>query len=575
MIRTSAHRGFSLGLGGRRAVIVLWASLLSVLVALAAGVGAVVAALTLAPPGAAASVADGATDLPLASTIQVRPLGWDPRLESATLEETLFDRDGRRSAPREVPLQVEVLRAGWQPDQTEVAIRPAGGSLRPDGTYRLLLRGTALEAAWPWPQPAPFEREIRFSTPASPRALPATGAVQLKWEEPLPIRWSAPIEDFRFDVSPSASARSWVNPQDRRESWVVIEEPDDGATYQITVTAARAVSGIDLQHPETYTVVAPVRPRLLDGEEPLKIEIGKPVQLRWNVPIDRMTWEIDPPATLHWEADRRDPKLIELRLDGLAQGTTYDLTIGEAYAASTGAPLVESRTIQMTTPPKLMLEDLDTGTTAARASVRARPVIIFAQPIRDRRVAQEAITIEPALAGRFEWIDDSQVRWVPAKNLPYNTSITVRIKPGPDGPRSVAGSYFERPAVLSFTTEQDKIIDVDVTRQVMTLIQEGRAVQTLPVATGVPGADTPIGQFYVEYKMPVARFRGVNVNGSRYDIPDVKWVLSFQGDYTIHGAYWRSGFGAPGSNGCISLTDANAKLVYDWAPEGTLVRIHH
>ena len=88
------------------------------------------------------------------------------------------------------------------------------------------------------------------------------------------------------------------------------------------------------------------------------------------------------------------------------------------------------------------------------------------------------------------------------------------------------------------------------------------------------GAIMSLGEFAVQYKMPVARFRGVNVTGSSYDIPDVKWVMSFLGDYTIHGVYWRSGFGRPGSNGCVGLTDANAKLVYDWAPEGTLVRIH-
>ena len=36
-----------------------------------------------------------------------------------------------------------------------------------------------------------------------------------------------------------------------------------------------------------------------------------------------------------------------------------------------------------------------------------------------------------------------------------------------------------------------------------------------------------------------AAFQGTNVTGSRYDIPDVKWVLAFMGDYTIHGVYWR------------------------------------
>ena len=43
--------------------------------------------------------------------------------------------------------------------------------------------------------------------------------------------------------------------------------------------------------------------------------------------------------------------------------------------------------------------------------------------------------------------------------------------------------------------------------------------------------------------------------------------------YTIHGAYWRRAFGTPASNGCISLTDANAKIVYDFADVGTRIEV--
>jgi lipoprotein-anchoring transpeptidase ErfK/SrfK len=75
--------------------------------------------------------------------------------------------------------------------------------------------------------------------------------------------------------------------------------------------------------------------------------------------------------------------------------------------------------------------------------------------------------------------------------------------------------------------------------------------------------------------MPQTRMRGTNVDGSRYDIPDVKWVLAFQGDYTIHGVYWRSGFGRPASNGCVGLTDEDAKALFEWAPEGTRIKIHY
>ena len=43
----------------------------------------------------------------------------------------------------------------------------------------------------------------------------------------------------------------------------------------------------------------------------------------------------------------------------------------------------------------------------------------------------------------------------------------------------------------------------------------------------------------------------------------------------IHGTYWRSNFGERGSNGCVGLSDADAKTVFDWAPEGTRIKIHY
>ena len=71
------------------------------------------------------------------------------------------------------------------------------------------------------------------------------------------------------------------------------------------------------------------------------------------------------------------------------------------------------------------------------------------------------------------------------------------------------------------------------------------------------------------------RFVGINtVSRTHYDIPNVHWVMPFMGDYTIHGAYWRTNFGSPGSNGCISLTDSNAHYVFTWSDEGTPVVVH-
>jgi lipoprotein-anchoring transpeptidase ErfK/SrfK len=117
-------------------------------------------------------------------------------------------------------------------------------------------------------------------------------------------------------------------------------------------------------------------------------------------------------------------------------------------------------------------------------------------------------------------------------------------------------------------------MDVSLGQQVMTLYENDIPVRTITVATGVPGAPTPTGTYYVQSKSSQMRFRGVNPDGTRYDIPDVHWVMPFLGDYTIHGAYWRGRFGIPGSAGCVSMTDADAKTLFNWVDVGTPIVIH-
>ena len=540
-------------------------------VAFAAAVGGVLYALADAPPGVVANLEDGARDLPLDGTVRIRPGGWDAQVERATLLETQLAPNGSPSIARDVPLRVEVLQQHWMPGETELALRPANGALRPDATYRLLLGGTALAPTLPWPSRAPFEREVRFSTAASPRPVLAAGTTKLKWDEPFTIRWSMPIDDVSYELSPPGDSRTWIDPADRRIAYFQVLEPQEATTYQITVAAAQGANGVVLQAPASYSVVTPERPRLL-GDEERVLELGQPLGLRFNQPLERIGYEISPEVESVWKPDRADPTAGQIGFEGLEQGKTYELTVTEAVTRD-GAPLAEPQKVTIVTPQPLDLVELDTGP-GPRASVRTRPVLTFNRPIRDRRAAEKAITVDPGIPGRFEWLDDQEVRFIPNRTLPYDTRITVRVEAGPDGARSVHGGYVEEPISWSFRTELDKIIEVDIGDQRMTLIQAGQVVRTFAVATGVPGADTPLGEFYVQYKMPRARFRGTNPGGRSYDIPDVNWVLAFQGDYTIHGAYWRSAFGTPGSNGCVSLTDPEAKILYDWAPEGTLVRIH-
>jgi lipoprotein-anchoring transpeptidase ErfK/SrfK len=124
----------------------------------------------------------------------------------------------------------------------------------------------------------------------------------------------------------------------------------------------------------------------------------------------------------------------------------------------------------------------------------------------------------------------------------------------------------------------DKLIEVNVNTKILYAYEKGQLVKTFPISAGAPKTPTPIGQFKIFSKMPVQDMKGFNADGSKYFQPNVRWISYFlPGGYGIHGNYWRpaSWFGnINSSHGCVSLPDAQAKWVYDFAPVGTTIINH-
>jgi hypothetical protein len=50
-----------------------------------------------------------------------------------------------------------------------------------------------------------------------------------------------------------------------------------------------------------------------------------------------------------------------------------------------------------------------------------------------------------------------------------------------------------------------------------------------------------------------------------YNLPNVEWVQYFFEDYSFHGTYWHNDFGEPRSHGCVNMTNADAKWLFDWS----------
>lgn len=500
--------------------------------------------------------------------------GYAAELQTVRLSRTEIGPAGE-TIGREQPVPVQLEATGertWQ-----VAATDGTTLLRPDGRYRLDVRAVALEPALPMPRWVALQRQYSFSTLAAPRPLLPSDVLRPRWADPVSITWSAEMASLEARAEPSAPVRAWVDEEDARRTWIEVGGPGGEGllgdqVYVLTVARAAARDGLALQAPAVFTLATPPRPRLQDvptGEVTLRR--GEGLWLATSAPLAdvRVETEGGLAASVTLVGDRARIVVPE---EQFRQGERATVRIVGATSQA-GAPLdgpvqVRVRTPDPFEPPSVTPED------GAVVESTILPAVTFPEPVADQAAAERALSIEPAVEGAWSWTAEDRVEFVPTARLPALTDFTVTVRGGPDGPRSLSGGYLEADVATSFRTKPFKKIDVNVSQQLMSLIEGGRVVRTIQVGTGVPGADTPLGEFAVQYKMPRARFQGVNPSGLRYDIPDVKWVLAFWGDYTIHGAYWRTQFGVPGSNGCVGMPDADAKVVYDWADVGTPISIH-
>jgi L,D-transpeptidase catalytic domain len=99
-----------------------------------------------------------------------------------------------------------------------------------------------------------------------------------------------------------------------------------------------------------------------------------------------------------------------------------------------------------------------------------------------------------------------------------------------------------------------------------------RVVFSTPVNTGVPGAETERGIFPIYARYVSTTMTGEDVDGTKYDVPDVPWVNYFNGGDAVHG-YPRASYGFPQSNGCVELPIEAAHTVYGMLAIGDIVDV--
>ncbi len=68
----------------------------------------------------------------------------------------------------------------------------------------------------------------------------------------------------------------------------------------------------------------------------------------------------------------------------------------------------------------------------------AHPVVVtFSRPVADRHAAERAIEVKsaPAMTGKFEWLDNNVVQWVPDRFWPAHCTVALSVGGLPTGSR--------------------------------------------------------------------------------------------------------------------------------------------
>ncbi|MCB0062992.1 MAG: L,D-transpeptidase [Caldilineaceae bacterium] len=112
--------------------------------------------------------------------------------------------------------------------------------------------------------------------------------------------------------------------------------------------------------------------------------------------------------------------------------------------------------------------------------------------------------------------------------------------------------------------EEEKWIRVDLSEQLVIAYQNDVPIRGFVISSGLARTPTVQGEFRIRTKVREQTMYG-GVGAYAYNLPGVEWVQYFFEDYSFHGTYWHSNFGNPMSHGCINMTNADAKWLFDWA----------
>ncbi|BBZ44638.1 L,D-transpeptidase [Mycobacterium parmense] len=205
----------------------------------------------------------------------------------------------------------------------------------------------------------------------------------------------------------------------------------------------------------------------------------------------------------------------------------------------------------------------------------AHPIVVrFRVPIADRHAAERALDVRsaPAMTGRFEWLDNDVVQWVPDRFWPAHSTMALSVG-------GVATEFETGPAVVGVASISDHTFTVSIdgveagpTPPVPTPHHRPHFGEqgVLPASMGRPEFPTPVGTYTV-----LSKERSLIMDSSSVGIPvddpdGYRLPVDYAVRITNHGLFVHSAPWAVNSlglenvsHGCISLSPQDAEWYYN------------
>ncbi|BBH70797.1 hypothetical protein ACTI_74820 [Actinoplanes sp. OR16] len=221
-----------------------------------------------------------------------------------------------------------------------------------------------------------------------------------------------------------------------------------------------------------------------------------------------------------------------------------------------------------------------------------QPVIVAFSRAVNKEAAEKAIeiTTSPKVEGKFYWKDDRTVHWRPAKY--WKAGTTIKVSVNVFGQKLGKKTYGGKNASTSFKIGRELIAISDNRTHMTKVYVDGKLVRTMKSSLGKGGGTTGANGQKISYwtaggpHVVLGKKRRHTMSSASYGVTDkddpnyyvsenIEFCtrISYSGEY-LHAAPWNGSLGRANlSHGCINLSTADAKWVYNNFKVGDIVDV--